>query len=309
MKFEIMVNILFEMLSKKIVSAKYLADKYEVSVRTVYRYIQSLEYAGIPVYTTRGNGGGFSLIDTYRLSASFLTKSEFEQTVSAITGILSGLPNKTLENALNKLKGTVKNEYSNYNITNGNLIIDAGPWGDAVGYKSKMSVIQKCIEDKLVLNIVYHDRNGNVTNRDIEPHIIVFKQGLWYVYSYCRLRQTFRFFKIGRIESANAREEKFARREIPDENLSLDIWSSNTLAEEVVMEISNSCLSDVEEWLGIENVKHVNGKNIATAKLPSDIGLTTKIMSYGSGIKVIKPQSLIESIKQVANAITKTYAN
>ncbi len=307
MKFEIMVNILFDMLSKKTVSAKYLADKYEVSIRTIYRYIQSLEYAGVPLYTTRGNGGGFSLIDTYRLSASFLTKSEFEQTASAITGILSGLPNKTLESALNKLKGTVKNEYCNYNLTNGNLIIDAGPWGDAVGYKSKMSVIQKCIEDKLVLDITYHDRNGNVTKRSIEPHIIIFKQGLWYVYSYCRLRQTFRFFKIGRIELANAKDEKFTRREIPTENLSLDIWSNNTLAQEVVMEISASCLSDVEEWLGIENVKKIDGINIATAKLPTDNGLVSKIMSYGCGIKVIKPKELKDKIKLVADEIAKNY--
>lgn len=65
MKYEIMLSILFDMLSKKSVKAAYLADKYGISVRTVHRYIASMEAAGVPVYTIRGNGGGFSIIDTY----------------------------------------------------------------------------------------------------------------------------------------------------------------------------------------------------------------------------------------------------
>ena len=74
MKYEIMINILFDLLSKKLVSARYLADKYEVSQRTVYRYIDGLSLAGIPVITVRGASGGFKIAEGYRISFGFLTK-------------------------------------------------------------------------------------------------------------------------------------------------------------------------------------------------------------------------------------------
>ena len=79
MKYELMLSILFELLSKRTVKASYLASKYEVSVRSIYRYISSLEMAGVPIYTVRGYNGGFSIIDSYKLSSTFLTKAEYEQ--------------------------------------------------------------------------------------------------------------------------------------------------------------------------------------------------------------------------------------
>ena len=199
MKYEIMLKILFELMSKKCVKASYLANKYEVSVRSIHRYINSLELAGVPIYTLRGNGGGFSIIDTFKFSSTFLTVNEFEQTINALKAITESVPNKDLSNVINKLKSVMRNDYTGIDIKSGNLIIDAGPWGDAVGYKVKLSILQKCIESCNLLSITYHDRNGDVTERVIEPHVIVFKQGLWYVFAYCHLRNEFRFFKTGRI--------------------------------------------------------------------------------------------------------------
>ena len=74
-----------------------------------------------------------------------------------------------------------------------------------------------------------------------------------------------------------------------------------------MLEIDKTCLSDVEEWLGIENVSLINGKHIASVKLPYDNGLVTKIMSYGSGIKVISPQNLIDDVKKCAKQIMEKY--
>ncbi len=307
MKYEIMLSILFELLSKKSVTAKYLSEKYEVSVRSIYRYINCLEMAGIPLYTNRGNGGGISIMDTFKFSSTFMTVTEFEQTINALTGIVEGVPNKTLNNVINKLKSLIKNEYVNLNLSSGNLIIDAAPWGDAVGYKSKLAVIQKCIEECLELDIQYHDRNGIVSNRVIEPHIIVFKQGLWYVYAYCKLRKEFRFFKIGRIEHARYLDNKFIRREIKKSELPLNFWENSVETVNVVMEVKNSCISDVEEWLGIENVKQKDGKFIAEAVLPNDAGLISKIISFGNGIKVVSPIDIKNKIKIASELILEEY--
>ena len=309
MKFEIMLRILFELLSKKCIKAQYLADKYEVSVRSIHRYINALEMAGVPIYTLRGNQGGFAIIDTYKLSSTFMTVSEFEQVINALSAITEGVPNKELTNVISKLKATVKNEYSGFDIKGGNLIIDAGPWGETNGYKSKLVIIQKSIDECKKLKITYHDRNGDITDRVIEPHIILFKQGLWYVFAYCNLRREFRFFKTGRIEHANLLNEQFIRQDLSKMELPLNFWHNNVETEDVLLEVDKKFLSEVEEWLGIENIKKINGKYIADVKLPFDNGLVTKIMGYGNGIKVISPPQLKKSVKNCAKEILANYDN
>ena len=307
MKYEIIIGILFELLSKKCVKAGYLADKFEVSVRSIHRYISCLEMAGVPIYTIRGNQGGFAIVDTYRLSATFMTMKEFDQVIKTLSAITDSVPNKTLNSAINKLKSVTKNEYSGFNLKSGNLIIDAGPWGDAVGYKSKLVIIQKSIDECKKISITYHDRNGTITERIIEPHVIIFKQGLWYVYAFCHLRNDFRFFKTGRIESANILPQSFTRRSYNEEDVPLNFWHQTVEAKDVVLEVEQNCLSDVEEWLGIENFEHKNGKHLAYVKLPYDNGLVTKIISFGSGIKVVQPEDLKEKVKLCAQEIMNNY--
>lgn len=306
MKFEIMTEILFELLSKKTVTAKYLAEKYEVSVRSIYRYVASLESAGVPIYTARGAGGGISIVDTFRLTSTFMTEKEFDKVIGALTAIAEGVPDKTLDSAINKLKSVIKNEYASCKMTSGNLIIDASPWGDAVGYKSKLSVIVGAIENLSVLHIKYHDRNGTVTERDVEPHLIVFKQGLWYVYAFCRLRETFRFFKIGRIENATVKSEKFTRKNVSKADMGLDFWENAAETIPVRLEISPAVVSDVQEWLGVENIKEKDGKYIAEAKLPLDGGLISKIMGFAGSVKVLSPESLKEEVFFAAKRLLTT---
>ena len=307
MKFEIMVSILLELLAKKCVKASYLAEKYEVSVRSIYRYINSLELAGVPIYTVRGNNGGFSIVDTYKLSSTYFSEKEYSQIISTLEAINNGVESKFISSVITKLKAVSKHEFNAINLKSGNLVIDGGPWGDAVGYKTKLKVIQQCIEDNLQLLIKYHDRNGSITERLIDPHVLVFKQGLWYVYAYCNLRNEFRFFKTGRIESATIQKTKFLRKEINNEKMPLDFWNNSFDTIDVVMEISKNVLSDVEEWLGIENVSVIKNKHVASCKLPYDDGLVSKIMSYGNGIKVLEPQNLKERIKQSALDIIQNY--
>ena len=308
MKFERLLEILFELLSKRNVTAKYLAEKLDVSVRSIYRCIECLEMAGVPLYTTRGNNGGFHIVDTFRLSSSFLTENEFKRVIESLSAIVSaGVPDKTLTSAINKLKATIKPEYSGFDVKAGNLIIDAGPWGDTVGYKAKLAIIEKSLDEKRELFIRYHDRNGDVTERIIRPHVIVFKQGIWYVYAFCTMRREFRFFKTGRIENARLLDKKFEREDISKLDLPLDFWHNSVVAEPVLLEIDKKVLSDVEEWLGIENVKQENGRYIANVSLPFDDGLVTKIISYGDGVKVLSPTLLKNKIKTSVLSIIKNY--
>lgn len=302
MKDEILINILFDFLANKKLSASYLASKHGVSKRTIFRYIDTLSLT-IPITTDRGRNGGYYISDSYKIPASFLSEKEYEKVISTLVAINKELDSKELDNGINKLKSAYKGEKSSLTVQGGNLIIDAGPWGGAKGYKAKLSVMEKSIEQNLLLSISYHDREGEVTKRIIEPHAIVFKQGLWYIYAYCQMREDFRLFKVGRIESANILDKTFTRREMPEK--SFDDWYNNIPTEEISLQINKTIVSDIEEWLGVENVKREDGNYIAKVSLPVDEGLINKLLSFGSGIKVLAPEKLkdkmLETVKQIIN--------
>ena len=110
MKYEIMLGILFDLLSKRTITAPYLAEKYQVSIRTIYRYLESMESAGVPLYTVRGNNGGIRIVDTYRLSSTFMSQKEYEHTLDALTSLNNNVNDKTLDSVINKLKSIIKPE-------------------------------------------------------------------------------------------------------------------------------------------------------------------------------------------------------
>ena len=307
MKYTTLIKILFLLLSRKKVSAKYIADRYDISVRTVYRYIDELSIAGIPIYNERGRNGGYSISDGFKLPACFLTEEESERLISTLTGLNSELSSEILEGIIDKISSISKISNSNSAISFGNLIIDGTAWGSSDGYGQTLKVIQKAIEENFLLSVSYIDRDGDVTERIIEPHVLALKQGLWYAYSYCRLRNTFRLFKIGRIQKLKILSEKFERREILDVKEMFLKWYDET-DEDIDLLINESAKADVEEWLGVDKITiSPSGKITASIKLPINDYLTAKILSFGDKIKVLSPKKLKDEIIKTAKSIENLY--
>ncbi|MBO5889449.1 MAG: YafY family transcriptional regulator [Clostridia bacterium] len=306
MKLQSIIEILFILLSRNKVSAKYLADRLGVSLRTVYRYVDELSII-LPIYNTRGRNGGFSVSETYKLPASFLTKEESE----FLTGVLSGMINETnsqmLTVILNKITAITKKGDENTTLNFGNLIIDGGPWGDVEGYKELVIFFENAIENKKVIHISYLSKNGVSSTREIEPHILILKQGLWYVYAYCLERGEFRLFKLGRIEKANDTGKTFERRSTENVKETLNTWYENLSVETVTLQVDKTAKADVEEWLGVDKIHTVKEDIIASFKLPIDDILVGKILSFGSKVKVVEPESLKNSVKKAAQGVMNLY--
>lgn len=305
MKFTIMTGILFELLSKKMLSATYLATKYEVTTRTIYRYIEELSLSGVPIETVRGASGGFKIMDTFKLAGSFLTTSEYDAVINSLTAIYSEVKGDALESAINKLT-SAKRGYGAVNVKTGNLVIDAGAWCDSAGYKEKLSIINDAIDGSKIVEFNYHDRNGEKSIRCVEPHTIVFKEGMWYVYAWCQAREDFRFFKIGRMTEINVTDRKFNRRILPD-HLPFEGWYNGSDLIDVTLRVNKSSLFAVEEWLGVENIIREGDLFLASAKLPDEPSLVGKILSLGKGVKVLSPNSLKIKIKSAIDELKKEY--
>lgn len=297
MKFQIMLQILFRLLRCRHASASTLANDFSVSQRSIYRYIEELIIAGVPIDIIRGRNGGIFLPDTYRMPENFLSKEEFTSAVNAIEVFYQQTQDETLKAALEKLIAQQKDHSRNLTIT-GNILVDTGTWGDVYDFSEKLKILEDATENNYSLDVTYINRDGKESKRIIEPHLLVYKQNVWYVYAYCHKRQEFRLFKIGRIRSARKTGEIFIKRDYDRNNIPLKFNFASYELIPVKIEISPLALPDVEEWLGIDNIKTENGKLIADVTLPDNPALITKIVSFGNGIKIIQPDKLIEKIKK-----------
>ena len=307
MKYTMLLKILFLLLSRRKVSARYIADRYELSIRTVYRYIDELSLAGIPIYNERGRNGGYSIADNYKIPANFLSEEESEKVISTLSALNKELNSEVLESVITKIASISKVNEGSLALSFGNLIIDGTAWGVSDGYGQTLKVLQKAIEENTLVLITYLNRDGESSERIIEPHVLALKQGLWYAYAYCRKRETFRLFKIGRIQKLKLLSENFIRRETIDMKEVFKKWYDEP-EEDIDLLVDESIKADVEEWLGVDKVTvSPSGKITATAKLPLDDYLTAKILSFGNKIKVISPKQLKDAVISSAKSIENLY--
>ena len=305
MKYQTMVNMLMLLLSRRKMRARELAERYNISLRSVYRYVEELAVAGIPIYISRGRYGGIAIADTYRLPVGFLTKDEYAATINALAAMSSQVNDDAILTALEKLKSQFRRENAGHAVS-GNIIVDGGTWGDTKKFSDKMAVCEKAVNEGLCLDIDYISRSGEHSRRIIDPHVLIFKQNVWYIYAFCHTKQDYRTFKVGRIKSARFTGKTFKKREISREELPLDFGHRSEGLAELVLEIEKDKLPDVEEWIGIDNIEPRANKFIAEVSVPDDDGLVSKILGFGGGVKVLAPEGLREKVISAAQQIIAT---
>ncbi len=302
MKYQVIIGILMLLLSRKRLTAKEIADRYGICTRSVYRYIDELNVCGVPIDISRGRYGGIHIADTFRLPTGYFTRDEYSSTVNALQAMASQVTDESIISALEKLQRQRKSEKRELTVC-GNILVDGGSWGDSRKFSEKMRVCESAVNECKSLTVDYISREGEHSKRIIDPHLLIFKQNVWYVYAFCHTKQTFRTFKIGRIKSASFTGNTFARREFTRDEIDLDFYYSAENLTDVTLEIEKNSLADVEEWLGIDNIEPRGQTFIAEATLPDDGGLVNKILGFGGAVKVIDPPELKEKVTAAAKKI------
>ncbi|WP_077419262.1 helix-turn-helix transcriptional regulator [Chryseobacterium sp. JV274] len=200
-KLDRVTAILTQLRSKPVVRAQDLAEKFDVSIRTIYRDVKTLENAGIPIVGEAGNG--YSLMDGYKLPPIMFTK---EEVLSFITAekLMQKFSHQSLgshyQAAMEKVRSVLRNSDKNL-IQNIEKQIDVFSFhtdsGDSL--KNVIPIILESIADKTQLNIRYQTVDGRVDNRTIETVGMFFEFNFWYIMAFCTLRKDFRQFRIDRI--------------------------------------------------------------------------------------------------------------
>ena len=306
MKFQLMLKILFRLLKNRKSSARELAAECGISERSVYRYAEEMIVSGVPLDIVRGRGGGIFLPDTYKLPENFFTREEYAAAVNALSALYEQMHDDAVKSALDKLAQQQKSDSRNMSFS-GHIVVDGGTWGDAYDFSEKLRVLEDAAERTQCLDIAYVDRGGRESRRTVEPHLLVYKQNIWYLYAWCRIRKDFRLFRIGRIRSARVTGEIFARREVDRNNLLLKFDFGNAKLIEVKLSVAPKSLPDIEEWLGVDNIR-VNGEEIfAEATLPAGEPLFSKLLSLGDGVRVLSPAALADGVRERAENLLKNY--
>ncbi len=307
MKVQIMLRILFRLLRTRKANAAELARETDVSERSIYRYVEELSIAGVPIDIIRGRKGGICLPDTYRLPSNFFSKEEYAAAVNALSALYEQLPDEAVRGALEKLTRQEKADAHDLSLS-GNILVDSGTWGDAYGFSDTLKFLESATEARACVDMTYVDREGTVSRRTVEPHLLIYKQNIWYLYAWCRKRENFRLFRVGRIRGARDTGETFERRHFERADLPLKFRFEDRELVRLRLAVQKSALPDVEEWLGMNSVRRGGDSFIAEAEVPGGEVLLSKLLGLGSGIRVLEPASVAAGLRERAAAVCGLYS-
>ena len=294
------INRLFEivyiLLERKTITAKELAERFEVSTRTIYRDIEILSQAKIPVYANKGNGGGIGLLEDYVLDKSMLSEEEQNQILFALQS-MEKISNQDEKNILEKMSSIFNKSKTNW------IDVDFSDWGINGEQDQTFNLIRNAILKHNVIEFVYYNSYGEEKKRQAEPLQIYFKDKSWYLKAYCRLKQDYRLFKISRMKDIILLNKTF-ERELPQ--IKENKFDYKTIQLE--LEISKDMSYRVYDEFKMEDIiKNKNGDFIVKVEFPENDWVYGYILSFGENVKVLSPGYVKSIIKEKLQKSLKNY--
>jgi len=300
MKLDRLLGILNTLLQNERVTAPYLAEKFEVTRRTIGRDIDALCMAGIPIVTYQGTGGGISIAEGFKLDKSVLTTSELSGIIAALRGIASVSRASHIERTLDKLGANSDAVIS----LSEPIVIDL-----ASHYKSyltqKIEVIKQAILERRLIEFDYYYDKGE-SHRRIEPYLVIFQWTSWYVFGFCLERMDWRIFKLNRLWDLSLHEESFAARNIPPEKRDFNSHLSDDT--KLVATFDKSVKYQLIETYGLDSFYETK------EGLHFEVGFTNQsymvswLLGFGDKVKVLEPKNIADEIRSIAENILKRYS-
>lgn len=299
MKINRLFEIIYILLDKKRLTAKKLAEHFEVSTRTIYRDVEDISAAGIPIYMSKGKNGGISLLPDYVLDKTVLTGKEKTNILSALQS-LNALDKSSVDETLAKLSSFFGNTNQGY------YEIDLNGWGDLITdqfEKSKQAIISKNL-----LSFEYLSSLNKRSKRIVEPYKLWFKEKHWYLKAYCLNKNAIRIFRFCRMRKVEILKEQFEPRVL--DLLNKDEYQTSYPATEVVMKVSNDMEYRVlDEFPEKDVIQNDDGSFTVRMNYIEDSWLYGYILSFGSSATVLSPPELQKTIQNILRKMMNNYSN
>lgn len=308
MKVDRLVSIIMILLDKERVGAKELAEMFEVSPRTIYRDIDSINLAGIPIRSTSGVGGGFEIMQNYKLDKKVFSTTDLSAILMGLSNISTMVQGEELANALAKVKSFMPaDQAKDIEVKASQLHIDMSPWTGNRNIQAYLEIIQTALQENRLLFFEYADSHGNKTSRTVEPYQLILKGGHWYWQGYCRQRKDYRLFKLTRMMNLQVLKETFTPREYQKPQLEFeDIVAARQL--EIKLRVHRSVMDQVLEYCAYENFSP-DGAEYYIAHFPfieSDYNYNI-LLSFGNKCECLEPAHIREEMKRRVQEMSDLY--
>lgn len=301
MKIDRLIGILSILLQQEQVTAPYLAERFEVSRRTINRDIEDLCKAGIPIMTRQGINGGISIMEGYKIDRTLLTSFDLQ----AIFAGLRSLDSVSGTNRYGQLMEKLSVGASNVIAADQHILIDLSSW-----YKGslapKIEMIHACIEQQELLAFHYFSPKGE-SQREIESYHLVFQWSSWYVWGWCRKRKDFRLFKLNRMTDLRCTGVKFEKREVPLPDLTIERIFPYQLQVKAVF--APECKWRLIEEYGKDcYVEQPDGNLLFQFGYTDRENLLSWILTFGDKVELLEPVDLREELLRIGEIIRKKYS-
>lgn len=308
MKIDRMLTIIVMLLNRNRISAKTLAQKFEISVRTVYRDIEAINMAGIPIVSYSGNNGGFGILENYKLDHQLLTLNNLCSMLSALKGMNSTLEDIELESSIEKLRNLIPQDKTQHlDLHMEQIIIEMLPWAETPQQKQRVREIQNGIIKSQLMTITYRNYANETSTRQIEPMSLIFKGYSWYLFAYCNLRADFRLFRISRMIDLQIEDRLFIRREKSYREMEKASKNQVSLTS-ITLKFTPQVRTRVEDIFDRENIVILNtGEMIVTTQFPEMDWFFTLIFGFGEHVEVLGPERVRRAVATRIKAMHEKY--
>lgn len=279
------IQLLFYLLRQRKTTAVHLAEVFGVSLRTIYRDLDQLSQAGVPLYTTPGRNGGVGLMENFVLDRTFFTRREQNELTMAVSSLAATgfMEIDSLQEKLASLKkGTIEEPF----------LVNFSRWGmDTTQEAELFHQLKTAILRQKVVKINYLNRHGKEGWRAIEPQKLVFQQSQWYVLGYCREKLDFRLFRLSRVLDFQQQEEVFEPKASIGKYLE---QSKENYSEIETVKLIASCevkhrLVDVFGGAAVETMGELVQVKV---QIPLDEWVVSFCLSLGPHLREIQPLQL-----------------
>jgi len=309
MKKYISLAVMLSLMDGKCHKAVELAEAYETSTKTIYRSIESLLAAGIPITSELGRKGGFKILNASKINSGFFTSEELANFLSFAFSNQKKLEGSFFAPLEERLKNSLSSEeVENLLDSSNHLIIDTDVWGDKCSEASLKNIIDSAIKTRSKLDLTYKSEKSAA--RTIHPYALVFKNGAWYLYAYCENKKDFRMFRLSRITKIKKLDQCFEKQK---HSCILKPWNfsfeQNHDKIEVSLLVKKDRVSEIMEWLSSSIIlSHELMDNfLIKAILTYSYGLVHRLMSYGDSVIILSPKSLALDLQNECKKIFDSY--
>lgn len=310
MKIDRLISIIMVLLDKERISAQALADMFEVSLRTIYRDIDSIDLAGIPIRSISGVGGGFEIMPRYKIEKNVFSTSDLSAILMGLSSLSNMMEGDELTNALAKVKSFIPTEKAkDIEIKSNQLHIDLSSWIGNRNIQPYLEIIKTALSESRLLLFEYSDRYGNKSTRIAEPYQIVLKSNHWYWQGYCHKRNDYRLFKLSRMSNLQIQTETFIPKDYQIPQLDFhDLLE--TMQTSIKIRIHKSIMDNVLDFCTYEHFSTDGDEHyIVSFPFIENDYYYNILFSFGNKCECLEPLHIRKEMKRRIHNIASIYEN